>query len=358
MKKKKVLIFVQDGVGGAERMSVLIGKNLDTKKFDVCFCLVDRKSESSIVDFIPNEMRTKRIHNKNPFQLMWKMVTMILWEKPHAVFSSVINLNNKYLAFCWLYPKVKVIIRCDNYLYTYTAKQQKMIAKLYPKADWIIAQTQEMKDELVMQLGIDEKKVVVLQNPIDKQTIDKKVAEDISPYPDNGKKHFVAVGRFNKQKGFDMLIEAFINVYNKRKDVDLYIVGDNTLENGEIYKNLVQKAKDNKVEKLVHCVGYKDNPYIFVKNADCFVLSSRWEGLPNVLIESLYLGTPAAAFKCIPVIERIIKDGVTGFCAEKENVESLTGAMIRALDIGKIKSSYESNSIEDFTKLFDADIRN
>ena len=351
---KKILIFVQDGVGGAERMSVLIGKNLNPEIYDVCFCLVERNANSSIADFIPYNMHIRRIPNKSPFYLMWKVVRLILAEKPYAVFSSVINLSNKFLPFRWMFPNTKVIIRCDNYLYTYTSKQQKMIAMLYPKADCIIAQTQEMKDELV-NIGINEKKVIALQNPIDKQTIDKKISGTSSPYPDNERKHFVAVGRFNRQKGFDMLIDAFIEVIKVRKDVDLFIVGDYTLGGGEIYHNLMQKVVENGLGDLVHCVGYKDNPYAYLKNADCFVLSSRWEGLPNVLIESLYLGTPAAAFKCIPVIERIIEEGVTGFCADKDNVLSLAEAMKKTLSLGSIESTYKSSSISDFIKLFDID---
>ncbi len=350
--RHKVLFFVQDDVGGAERISVLIGKSLPSEKYEVSFCLIERNSSSSIADFIPNGFRILRIPNNNPIKLMWKMVSAILKEKPYAVFSSVINLSNKYLPFRWLFPQVKIIIRCDNYLYTYTPKQQKMISWLYPKADCIIAQTQEMKDELV-NIGISEEKVVALQNPIDKQTIDTKVARAATPYPDNGKKHCVAVGRFNRQKGFDLLIDAFIEVQKERSDVDLYIVGDYTLGGGEIYHNLMKKVVDSGLGDLVHCVGYKENPYVYLKNADCFVLSSRWEGLPNVLIESLYLGTPAAAFKCIPVIERIIDDGITGCCAEKESVSSLAKAMKKTLELGVIKSTYKSSSISDFTHLFD-----
>ena len=348
---KRIIVFVQDGVGGAERMSVLIGKSLNPRKYDVCFCLIERNVKSSISDFIPMGMQKIRIPNGNPLILMWNMVKTIITEKPYAVFSSVYNLSNKFLPFRWLFPQVKVIIRCDNYIYTYNERQQKMIKQFYPKADCIIAQTQEMKDELVC-IGIDEAKIKALQNPIDKQTIDKKVAGAESPYPDNGKKHFVAVGRFNEQKGFDMLIDAFIKVSRGRKDVDLYIVGDYSMGNGQIHQSIIQKAKEAGVDEQVHCVGYKDNPYVYVKNADCFVLSSRWEGLPNVLIESLYLGTPAAAFKCIPVIERIIEHGISGFCAEKENVASLAEAMAKTLDLGKINSTYKSSSIDEFTNLF------
>ena len=149
-----------------------------------------------------------------------------------------------------------------------------------------------------------------------------------------------------------MLIDAFIEVCKTRIDVDLYIVGDNTLGGGTIYHDITQKAKDNGLEDIVHCVGYKDNPYIYLKNADCFVLSSRWEGLPNVLIEALYLGTPVASFKCIPVIERIVDHGVNGFLAEKDDVNSLANAMSEAIKLGRVVSSYHSASIDDFVELF------
>lgn len=350
--KKKIIIFVQDGVGGAERMSVLIGKNLDPVTYDVCFCLIERNVGSSIADFIPPGMRIMSIPNENPLMLMWNMLITIIKEKPYAVFSSVINLNNKYLPFRWLFPKVKVIIRCDNYYYTYSKKQQRIIRLLYPKADFVIAQTQEMADELTA-IGVCESKVVVLQNPVDRQTIDRKLERATNPYVENGKKHLVAVGRFNPQKGFDLLIESFIRLRKLRKDVDLTIVGDYLIGDGKIYKDLMAMVQKNNLSEDVHCVGYKDNPYVYIKNADCFVLSSRWEGLPNVLIESLYLGTPAAAFKCIPVIERIVEHGKTGYCADKECVDSLVEATIKTLKLGKIESTYKSSSIEDFTRLFD-----
>ena len=89
-----------------------------------------------------------------------------------------------------------------------------------------------------------------------------------------------------------------------------------------------------------------------MKNADCFVLSSRNEGLPNVMIEALYLGTPVAAFKCIPVIERIVSEGRTGYLASKENVEELAAAMEKEVTLGRIETTYNANSEEKFRKIF------
>lgn len=349
---KKILIFVQDGVGGAERMSVLIGKGLKHDNCTVCFCLIQSSVKSSITDFIPNDIKCVSIHNRGTFSLMLNMARVLIKENPDVVFSSVFNLSNKLLLLKWIVPHSRFIIRCDNYIYTYNEKQQKILRRTYPKADILIAQTEEMGDELIKQVGVPAEKVKVLHNPIDKSLIDKKLAGTTSPYSNNGKKHFVAVGRFNKQKGFDLLIDAFIKVYTTRQDVDLHIVGDNTIGGGAVAKEVRKTAELAGGGDLVHFYGYQDNPYPYIKYADCFVLSSRWEGLPNVLIEALYLGTPVAAFKCIPIIERIVDEGVTGFLAEKDNVDELAKAMINSLKLGRVVSSYRSASIGDFVELF------
>ena len=351
-KRKKVLLFVQDGVGGAERMTAMIGRNLDKSKYDVLFCLVERTVKSSIVDFIPSDIKRVWVENNSLLSLMYHIAKTLIKEKPEVVFSSVFNLSNKLLVLKWLAPKAKYIIRCDNYMYTYNEKQRKMLISTYPKADLIIAQTEEMGQELIEQAGIPSEKVKVLHNPIDKTLIDSKIEGAKNPYPNNGKKHFVAVGRFNPQKGFDLLIEAFVKATHFRNDVDLHIVGDTSVGGGFVAEVVKKRAAEENVGGLVTFHGYQDNPYPYIRYADCFVLSSRWEGLPNVLIEALYLGTPAAAFKCIPIIERIANDGLDGVLAEKEDVSSLANAMMKAVDMGRVKTSYMSATIGEFIELF------
>lgn len=99
-------------------------------------------------------------------------------------------------------------------------------------------------------------------------------------------------------------------------------------------------------------MGFSDNPYVYLKYADCFVLSSRWEGLPNVLVESLFLKTPVAAFKCIPIIERMVRDGVDGYLAEKENPSSLASAIINAMKMGRTNPVYRGATKDDYISLF------
>lgn len=352
MKKKKVVFFIQDGVGGAERMSVLIAKNLNQDDYNVSYCLLDRDVKSSISDFIPAGAKIRKLTNRSVLLTLLSIWWLILKEHPTTVFSSVFNINNKLLLLKMMFPRIKFVIRCDNYLYTYNEKQKRLLNITYPLADRIIAQTEEMRDELVEQTKVKKEKIIVLHNPLDKNLIETKLKDQSSPYSFNGKKHLVAVGRFDRQKGFDLLADAFIMACTEMDDLELYILGDTSMNEGKVAEIVRKKVEDAGVSDLFHFCGYQSNPYPYIKFADCFILSSRWEGLPNVLIESLYLGTPAAAFKCIPIIERIVEDGLNGFLAEKEDVASLSDAMLKAVKLGRVETKYKSASIKEFTELF------
>ena len=351
MKKRKLLVFAQSIVGGAERMSVTITKTLDREKFEVVYYLVgqtDDKGKAPLQEFIPNDMNVHCVAVGNPLLMIARYFRILQRERPDVVFSSVININNKLLLLSNFFKKTKFIVRCDNYLYTYTDRQRRIIDKTYHRADIIIAQTEEMKQELIDEMHISENKVVALQNPVDTETINKKIQTGKNPYSNDGKVRYVASGRFANQKGFDLLVEAFAMVKKQQSEAELYIVGRNDGGCEDYYNEVEQLIEKYGLQDSVKCVGFQNNPYVYIKYADCFVLSSRWEGLPNVMIESLYLGTPVAAFKCIPVIGRIVTDGVDGYLAEKENVESLAKAMMKASELGRVISVYKSASMDDF----------
>lgn len=347
---KKILVFAQSGVGGAERMSVTITKSLDRDKIKVKYYLVgDFEDERApLKQFIPDDLSVHCIGSCSSILLILKFFFILAKEKPDVVFSSVLNINNKLLVLRKLFRHVKFVIRCDNYLYTYNDIQRRIILKTYPNADIIIAQTEEMKQELIDEMHISEDKVVALQNPVDTETINKKIQTGKNPYSDDDKVRYVASGRFAHQKGFDLLVEAFAIVKKQQPEAELYIVGRNDGGCEDYYNEVKQLIEKHGLQDRVKCVGFQNNPYVYIKYADCFVLSSRWEGLPNVMIESFYLGTPVAAFKCIPVIGRIVTDGADGYLAEKENVESLAKAMMKASELGRVTSVYKSASMDEF----------
>lgn len=351
MDKKKVLFFLPPCVGGAERITITIAKMLPQDEFECKFVIVGNE-KGDIVNFIPQgyTLDLVKVHNIWDFTT-YRIHSLIKREKPYAVFCSLMYLNSR-VALAGQIAGVKVILRNCNYM-SVTRWDQKIMCKLtYPYADVIISQQEEMADDIVKEIGVPVENVVTLHNPIDTETINAKLQGVTNPYPQVKQTNFVWVGRVNHQKGQDIAIRAFAMMYNKVENAHLYLVGKYD-KNSEYVKSLFELIKEYKIQDQVHFIGFDSNPYRWVKFADCFVLPSRIEGLPNTLIEAQYLGCSAAASKCIPIIERILSDGVNGCLAEKENPESLAKAMEKAVKLGRVEMTYKSATKEDFIKLFD-----
>lgn len=346
--KKKVIFFISSGCGGAERQAIIISRCLSDDEFDVSYFIFGPINQ--LEKFFPQHRKV--VFRKEPkftHNLLSNMRKVIKKEKPDVVYGAGMPINWRLViaaSFC----KCKIVLRNENYIYTQSWIQKLRLAITYRFADYVIAQTEEMADGLVCGLLLSRNLVHTVPNAIDKSYISKCLMEQ-SPYANSDKVRFVAVGRFHLVKGFDLLVRAFKTVKANIPNAELYIIGAYQEDNA-LYREVQKYLSDESMSDCVFCVGFKNNPYVYMKHADCFVLSSRNEGLPNVMIEALYLGTPVAAYKCIPVIERIVDEGKTGYLAVKENVTELSDAMQKACRLGRIKTSYSVDSEEVFRKIF------
>lgn len=348
--KSRVLFFLFGGVGGAERMTVNIGKMLPKEKYEVKFVVCWRKND--ICQFIPKDYEIIRIpwHNIYCFPRL-RMSRVILREKPDYVFSSTMVLNILLLQVSsWF--KLKCIVRNNNMLSLAKTSLFNKMKRWYPKAYRIVAQQEEMHDELVDMLSLPPEKVVTLHNVIDIDNIDKKLIGADSPFPKDDSINYVWVGRVSEQKGHDVLIKALHELRKAEPRAHVYFVGGYD-EGGAFYKKLQSLIQEYSLTDYVHFVGYDNNPYRWVKFSDCFVLPSRLEGLPNALIEAQYIGRPCVATECIPMISRIISDGVNGFVVESENVHAMAVAMEKAIQWKKVSMTYKSSTREEYIKLFE-----
>lgn len=346
--RQKVIFFIPSGCGGAERQAIVISKCLSDEQFKVSYHIFGPNNQ--LEKYLPDN-RVWTFHKEPKFthNLISNMRNVIKREKPDVVYGAGMPVNWR-LIIASRFLNCKVILRNENYLYTQSFIQKLRLGLTYPFADYIIAQTDEMRDGLIQGLHLSDKLVHTVPNAVDKQYIDKCLIEK-SPYDDTAKIRFVAVGRFHHDKGFDLLLKAYELVRQQISNSILYIVGDYK-EDNPIYRELQEIVRCHKLQGSVVFTGFKNNPYIYMKYANCFVLSSRNEGLPNVMIEALYLGTPVAAFKCIPVIERIVSQGTTGYLAAKENIRELANAMLKAVKLGRIETTYNANSEVIFSKIF------
>ena len=353
---RKILFFINSEVGGAERMGVLISRFVENAGYEVKYAIVaDSHNKTSITDFISKEHKVYVLsaNSRNYICKFIKFYKVIKEVKPDFVFSTNYSINDKILLLKPFFRGVKFIIRSDFYYSSFSRLEKMIIRASYRQADLLIAQTDEMRDEFIEHKVLPADCVITLENPVDKESIESKLKGINSPYPNDGKKHIVAVGRVSYQKGYDILAESFADLIKESIDAELYIVGSYEGMWASEYNRVVNRINQLGIGKKIHFVGYQDNPYQFVKYADLFVLSSRWEGLPNVLAEALYLKIPIAASKCIPIIERMVRDKVDGYLAEKDNPKMLSIAMKKALTMGRTNPVYCGASPAEIAQAFD-----
>lgn len=135
------------------------------------------------------------------------------------------------------------------------------------------------------------------------------------------KKTFISAGRFIPLKGYDLLIEAFSKFAINNKEWNLEIYGT-----GPQYKELEKKIKDYHLEQRIKLLGFTNNIKEKMLNASCYVLSSRWEGMPMTVLESLELGLPVIAFD-ITAMRPLVQDGKEGIIVDAFDTAKLAEAM-------------------------------
>lgn len=348
--KKKVLFFLPPSVGGAERMTVTIAKMLPRDEFEVKFVVVG-KTIGDIVKFIPSDFETILLRIRGLWDFCTiRIVSLIRKEKPYVVFASLMYLNARVIWASKLLG-VKSIVR-NNIDFFYALPKNRWYAKLsYRWADYIIAQQDEMREGIITVTHSAPQKVVTLHNPIDTALIDVK-SKEASPYEkDDNSIKFVWTARVHSSKGQDILLKAFVIVHQTIPNSKLYLIGKYS-EMDTYYQELMQYIRINNLSDCVYMPGFDDNPYRWVANADCYVMPSRKEGLPNSLIDAMYLGMPVVATTCIPVVSRIVKDGYNGILVEPEDVEAMADAMQKAIRLKDFAMTYTPASKDNFISLF------
>jgi glycosyltransferase involved in cell wall biosynthesis len=140
----------------------------------------------------------------------------------------------------------------------------------------------------------------------------------------------VSAGTLEHRKGFDLLINVISKIVKKNNKIHLTILGD-----GPEKENLRKQISSLSLSDNVTLEGYQKNPYIYFSNADLFVLSSRYEGLPNAMLESLACGTPVVAFNCPGGIDEIIVNESQGVLVPENDLQALSMAIEKQINSHK-----------------------
>ena len=310
--KRSVLFLIPTlNGGGAERVIVTLLKSLDRGRFRLILGVVDMRKAVFRND-VPADVECIDLGATRVRYALPRIVALIWKRRPDVVFSTLGHLNLVLSIIRPLLPGgVRYIARETSVVsemlqtYSYSGVWRIFYRRFYRRFDVLVCQSRFMQANLVERFGFPAERLVIINNPVDIEQVSKMAAAPLG-YPGfpAGCIRLVAAGRLSAEKGFDLLIEALAALGNPA--IYLYILGEGVLLNELKQLAIVRGVADN-----IEFVGFQSNPYAWLARADAFVLSSRYEGLPNVVLEALACGTPVIATPA-PGGVREILDGVTG----------------------------------------------
>jgi glycosyltransferase involved in cell wall biosynthesis len=358
MKKIRILFFIpfMNG-GGAERVVLTLLSHLNRDKFEPI--LVMMKREGRYLSLIPDDIEVIDLKASQARFAIFKIIKIIKEKKPDIVFATLAYLNLIIAMIRPLLDKNILFIARESNTVSVRNKREKypklfdwLYKKVYKNFDKIVTQATYMRNDLIDNYGLDARKMVTIYNPVDYEKIEAAslCEEDVS-LPK--KYNLLAVGKLGYQKGYDILLPI---IGRLDSSYHLTILGE-----GADKDKLQKQAQELGIESQVTFAGFTHNPFAYMKKADLFILSSRYEGLPNVVLEANAVGTPVVAFDAPGGTGEIVKEGENGFLVspfdEVAFATSIEKARAYDFDTDNIKSVTKKNFsiqkiIQEYEKLF------
>ena len=199
--------------------------------------------------------------------------------------------------------------------------------RAYPYADAAVGVSHGVAAQLDEIPGMSRDRIHTIYNPVVSAGLNRKAREPANhPWIEEPEGPVIlAIGRMKKVKDFSTLLSSFARLLSRRA-ARLIVLGE-----GPLRRNLVSQARDLGIAEHVDFPGFMENPYAFLAKANLFVLSSRHEALPTVLIEALACGCPVVSTDCPFGPREILEDGRFGTLVPVGDAEALASAMDRAL---------------------------
>jgi glycosyltransferase involved in cell wall biosynthesis len=346
MKSQRISIFIPSmRDGGAEHSMLKLARGFVRQGCKVDLVLA--QAEGPYLKEIPQSINVVDLKAKRVLSSLPALIRYFRRERPEILLSVMDYAN---IVALWAYkltgiPK-KVIVNDQNTI-SVTAKNSKQFRQriipffvkfFYPWADEIIGNSQGVADDLSVVTGIPVEKIRILYNPVITTDMQQKVKEmpQHNWFKNRKEPVFVSVGRLTQQKDFPTLIQAFSRV-RKESKAKLLILGE-----GPDRPKLEELVKQLGLEEDVDLAGFVKNPYAYMSQASAYILSSRWEGLPTVLIEALYCGRPVIATDCPSGPREILKDGQYGQLIPVQDVSAMAAAMNKVIDGKAVNPAEES----------------
>ncbi len=348
--KKKILIIITSLAlgGGAEKVASILTKKL-SYKYD--FHILTFYESNRLYPYKGNYSSLKEDQSSvKRFFILFKLHRYINKISPDLIISFMDHTNMATILTKVIFRlKIPLIISVrvnPKKAYQETRKYYNILIRMFYRlnsVNRIITNVNEIQCLLEENYGISRKKILTIQNGVDIAKIKGLSEVDFSDYEDMIKNpdliKFVNIGRLSSSKNHKLLINAFSKVYQKMNNTRLIIIGDGTLRS-DLKKHIIMKGLD----KVIILLGLKENPFCYLRYSDIFILSSTYEGMPNVILEAMACDLPIISTN-IPGAREILNKGKYGLLVNSEDEDDLVNKMIEVAGDPNLRKNLKQKSI-------------
>ena len=342
MLEQRIAFFLPNlAGGGAERVALNLLAGM-LERDELLLDLVVAATDGPYIDQVPERVRLVNLGTGRVTKAIPALARYLTEYQPLALVSHMNHANiAAILAKELARSKTKLVVVEHDTLSASKSRLRRskflplLMKWLYPRADAIVGVSQGVAEDLDTQLSFPPGTVKTVYNPVvDRELIAKAQAPVAHPWFAPGSPPvFLAVGRLSPQKDFANLLAAFALVH-QRQPARLLILGE-----GEERSALEAQIAALGIGADVSVPGFVQNPYAYMSQATTFVLSSRWEGLPTVLIEAMACGCAVVATDCPSGPQEILAGGKYGLLVPIADASALADAMLQTLEAPMSKSA-------------------
>jgi glycosyltransferase involved in cell wall biosynthesis len=335
MRRKVCFVLPSLAGGGAERAAVQVLNGLDASRWDRSMYLF--RAEGPYLSELSSDVRLHSGAGTSRFARWRELRRFMAATNPDlvVVFLSYFTVLSAVRAAL---TRAKVIFNQQTPMSAFLSDADyqwrrpwrrrgfSAVTRLgYAAADLVIASSRGVAQDLTAQFGVDPSRVRVLANPVDVEAVQSAASEPVEPaHQDRWRRPvIVAAGRLADAKNYPLLIEAF-GLVRARVPATLFVLGQ-----GERADDLRRLAAERGLGDSIVWCGFQANPWKFMRRADVFALTSRYEGFGNVLVEAMACGVPVVATRS-PGTEDIVRNGVDGLLT-RHTPDAVAAALTRLL---------------------------
>jgi glycosyltransferase involved in cell wall biosynthesis len=343
---KKILLFVIPSLvqGGAEKVITNVITHLDEEKYDLHLALFEKKGP--YLRQIPDYVKVYDLKKKSRYsflKLILRLKRLFRKLRPNTVVSFLSYTNvvvhlAKFMTGCRF--NLVTSVQTNLSLETSNSKLRRIRYFLYKflfnHADSIVVPSAGVKQDLEAEFNIIKSKIKIIYTPIDLKKIMILKEEEVKDLRIKDNSFLFTLGRLTKAKGHPYLLRAYSRI-NEEIQEKFVILGRGQEE--ERLKSLVNELG---IREHVIFLGYQKNAYKFINKASVFVLSSLWEGFPNVLLEAMACGVPVISTDCASGPSEIITNGKNGILVPPADEEALAEAMLKLLKNKNLRKNFSA----------------